>query len=117
MHGSPRLEPACGSLARAFVDPTPPWSTYAPYVPLVPPSVPASCANGFELGDATTGGSTVYNLPSTKPGGAAAITLDVDFATYLEPDGVVITGVDASGATYTLLDTCLLYTSPSPRDS
>jgi hypothetical protein len=103
MVGLPPIDPACMSSQNLP-------STYPPYVPLVPPSVPASCANGFELGDATTGGSTVYNLPSTKPGGAAAITLDVDFATYLEPDGVVITGVDASGATYTLLDTCRIQT-------
>jgi hypothetical protein len=36
--------------------------------------------------------------------------LDVDLATYLEADGVTITGVDASGNEYTLMDTCRIQT-------
>jgi len=99
--GQPPIDTACmggGQLA----------SVYPPYVPLVPPSVPASCSNGFELGDATPG--SVFTMAATRAGGAAAITLDVDFATYLEPDGVVITGTLPGGATYALLDTCRLQT-------
>lgn len=81
---------------------------FPPAVPLVPPDVPASCHNGFEIGDATIGSS--YTLMSKTTKGAAAITLDVDFATYLQADGVVITGTGPSG-TYTLLDTCRLQTA------
>jgi hypothetical protein len=87
-------------------------SVYPPYVALVPPSVPASCSNGFELGDANTcgGGAVSYTVQSKTPAGSRAITLDVDFATYLEPDGVLVTGVDSQGNTYTLLDTCRIQT-------
>jgi hypothetical protein len=99
--GQPPIDPLCmGGDASA--------SIYPPYVPLVPPDVPADCANGFEIGDATSG--SVYTLTTNQPGGSQAITLDVDFATYLEPDGVLITGVNANGTTYTLLDTCRLQT-------
>jgi len=83
-------------------------SVYPPYVPLFPPDVPASCANGFELGDATPG--SVYTLVSDRVGGAAAITLDVDFATYLEADGILIGGQNADGSSYTLMDSCRLQT-------
>jgi hypothetical protein len=98
----------------APIDPTctgaPPYNTvFPPYVPLVPPDEPADCGNGFELGDAVPG--SVYVLDSNQPAGAAAITLDVDFATYKEPDGVLITGTTANGETYTLLDSCRLQTS------
>jgi hypothetical protein len=98
----PPIDPVCtgGGAGDAPVFP--------PYVPLVPPSVPADCANGFELGDATAG--SVYTLDTNQATGAAAITLDVDFATYKEPDAVVITGVGPAGE-YTLLDSCRLQTS------
>ena len=56
------------------------------------------------------GPPVVYTLSSNTPAGSRAITLDVDFATYLEPDGVLITGVDGQGNTYTLLDTCRIQT-------
>jgi hypothetical protein len=74
--------------------------------------VPADCANGFELGGANGGcGNSTYSLRSNRMGGARAITLDVDFATYLAPDGVTISAIDGSGNTYTLLRTCRLQTS------
>ncbi len=102
--GQPPIDMACMSSQNLP-------AVFPPYVPLVPPDVPASCANGFEIGDAMVGGTTVYSLAAKNQAqGAAAITLDVDFATYEEPDGVIITGVDASGVTYTLLDTCRLQT-------
>jgi len=87
-------------------------SVYPPYVPLLPPSVPASCSNGFEMGDPNlcATGAVSYTINTTTPAGSRAITLDVDFATYVEPDGVVVTGVDAQGNTYTLLDTCRIQT-------
>ena len=90
-------------------------SVFPPYVPLLPPSVPTNCSNGFELGDAHTcggggGGTVSYTIQANTASGSRAITLDVDFATYLEPDGVLITGVDGSGNTYTLLDTCRIQT-------
>jgi len=87
-------------------------SVFPPYVTLVPPDVPATCANGFELGDAQecAGGAVSYTIKSNTSAGSRAITLDVDFATYLEPDGVLVTGLDSQGNTYTLLDTCRIQT-------
>jgi hypothetical protein len=85
-------------------------SVFPPYVPLLPPGVPASCSTGFELGDANTCDQNVYTVQASSPNGAPAITLDVDFATYAEADGVQITGVDVSGNTYTLLATCRMQT-------
>lgn len=82
-------------------------AVYPPYVPLYPPDVPAACDTGFQLNDAHDG--SVYTIDA-KAGGAAAITLDVDYATYVEPNGLVITGIDGSGSTYTLMDSCRLQT-------
>ncbi len=62
---------------------------------------------------ACTGGgpvASVYTLVSDRVGGAAAITLDVDFATYLEADGILIGGQNADGSSYTLMDSCRLQT-------
>jgi hypothetical protein len=101
MQGLAPIDPAC--TAGGLLLPV-----FPPATPLLPPDVPASCHNGFEIGDATIGSS--YTLMSKTPKGAAAITLDVDFATYLQADGVVVTGVGPAG-TYTLLDTCRLQTS------
>ena len=84
-------------------------ASYPPYVPLAPPDVPANCTSGFEIGDATRG--SAYAIYATSTAGAADIVLDVDFATYLQPDRLVVTGTDASGATRTLLDTCRIQTS------
>jgi hypothetical protein len=82
---------------------------FPPATPLLPPDVPSGCTNGFEIGDATPGSK--YTLMAKTTMGSRAIVLDVDFATYLQADGVVITGVGPSGSTYTLLDTCRLQTS------
>jgi hypothetical protein len=106
--GLPPIDPMC-TAASSCGDP----SVFPPYVPLVPPDVPATCSNGFQVAD--VGAGAAYVLNATNPGGASAVTLDVDFATYLEPDGVTITGVDAQGATYTLLDTCRIQTYDAPE--
>lgn len=100
--GLPPIDPMC--MSGAFVLPE-----FPPAVPLIPPDVPSTCSNGFEIGDATPGSK--YTLTSKTSKGSRAITLDVDFATYLQADGVVVTGTGPSGATYTLLDTCRLQTS------
>ncbi len=99
--GLPPIDPGC--TAGGLLLPV-----FPPATPLLPPDVPSTCANGFEIGDATIGSS--YTLMSKSSKGAAAITLDVDFATYLQADGVVVTGTGPSG-TYTLLDTCRLQTA------
>jgi hypothetical protein len=103
--GLPPIDPACTAGGGPIVFP--------PYVPLVPPDLPEGCSNGFELGDATDYESVPYTLDAIPAQGAAAVTLDVDFATYHEPDAVVITGTLADGETYTLLDSCRLRTSDS----
>jgi hypothetical protein len=100
--GLPPIDPMC--MGGGLVLPE-----FPPAVPLLPPDVPSSCSNGFEIGDATPGSK--YTLMSKTAAGSRAITLDVDFATYLQADGVVVTGTGPSGATYTLLDTCRLQTS------
>lgn len=104
----PPIDPACpGTCPYSQLAPQ-----FPPYAPLLARDVPSSCSNGFELGGATGGcGGSTYSLRSTRPGGANAIVLDVDLATYLAPDGVTITGVDAAGQRYTLLQTCRMQTS------
>lgn len=88
-------------------------AVYPPFVALAPADVPGNCGSGFEIGDADVcskkGGGT-YAINAVPNNGSRAITLDVDFATYLEPDGLVVTGIDAQGKSYTLLDTCRLQT-------
>jgi len=85
-----------------------PSSTFPPAVPLTPPDLPASCSGGFETNTPPTQAFTVQAI---SPDGAAARTLDVDIATYKAPDHLRITGVDASGNEYTLLETCSLQTA------
>ena len=80
-----------------------------PFVPLVAPDVPASCANGFQLTDASS--TFVYELKSKTQAGSRALMLDLDIATYTAADGVQITGVDGNCKKYTLFDTCHLKTA------
>lgn len=105
--GLPPIDPACMASATCNQAQA---SVYPPFAALVPPDVPQDCHNGFEVGDpnACQSGAVVYTI--TSKSGSRAITLDVDFATYLQPDGVVVTGVDGQGQTYTLLDTCRIQT-------
>lgn len=105
--GQPGVDPMCpDTCPYARITPV-----FPPFTPLLPPGLPASCSNGFELGGANGGcGGSTYSIHSTRPGGANAVTLAIDFATYLVPDGVTISRVDSSGHTFTLLRTCRLQT-------
>jgi hypothetical protein len=85
-----------------------PTTTFPPAVPLGPTSLPASCSGGFETNTPPTQAFTVHSL---SPSGAAPRILDVDIATYKAPDHLRITGVDASGNEYTLVETCSLQTA------
>jgi hypothetical protein len=85
-----------------------PSSTFPPAVPLTPPDLPASCSGGFEINTPPT---QAFTVPSVDPGGAPAGTLAIDIATYKAPDHLRITGADASGNVYTLLETCSLQTA------
>lgn len=85
---------------------------YPPAVPLTPPTVPADCHNGFETSNREGTASIV--LQSLTPSGSRAMTLDLDFATYTAPDGILITGVDGNCKTYTLFETCRLKTADKP---
>jgi hypothetical protein len=76
-------------------------------VPLQPPAVPASCSSGFEMNNL----STSFGATALSPNGAAGGTLDVQIATYLKPDHIRITGIDASNNGYVLVDTCELQTA------
>ena len=105
------IDPVCpGTCPYDAITPVfPPFST------LVPSSLPATCSNGFELGN-PTGGCTdsTYTLHASRAGGARAVTLEIDFATYTIPDGVTITGIDSRGRRYTLFESCRLKTWTQP---
>lgn len=85
---------------------------YPPFVPLSPPSVPAECHNGFQADN--RGGKPSIVLQSLTPAGSRAMTLDLDFATYTAPDGILITGIDGNCKAYTLFETCRLKTADKP---
>jgi hypothetical protein len=95
------VDPTCNVADAAVV--------YPPFVALNPPDVPASCPNGFEICDAEN--AMPYVITSKTPAGSQALTLDLDFATYTAPDGLLITGVDGTCAPYVLFDSCRLKTA------
>jgi hypothetical protein len=90
-------------------------TVYPPYVPLYPPDVPTTCANGFEVCDAE--GAPTYTIHAVPAAGSRALTLDLDFATYLAPDGLLITGIDGNCQTYVLFDSCRLQTADEAESS
>jgi len=99
----------------APIDPV--CATSGPRINVFPPAtilqygVLINCANGFELNNATFGAdSGIYTLNALVPGGSCADELDVDFATYLVPDGLRVTGVTSAGQSYLLIDSCELQT-------
>jgi hypothetical protein len=90
-------------------------TVYPPYVPLYAPDVPSTCANGFEICDAF--GAPVYTIHALTPAGSQALTLDLDFATYVAPDGLLITGIDGDCQNYVLFDSCRLQTATQSETS
>jgi hypothetical protein len=90
-------------------------TVYPPYVPLYAPDVPSTCANGFEVCDAE--GAPVYTIHAVPAAGSRALTLDLDFATYLAPDGLLITGIDGNCKPYVLFDSCRLQTADQAESS
>jgi hypothetical protein len=70
-------------------------------------TAPADCTGGLELNNPAKG---VYKIVSKSPAGAAAGLLEVQFATYQQPDHIRITGVTAGGE-YVLVDTCTVKTA------
>jgi hypothetical protein len=102
---SQAVDPGCTAADAGIV--------YPPFVALHPPDVPTSCANGFQLGDAQ--GAPTYVINAKTPAGSRALTLDLDFATYTAPDGLLITGVDGSCKEYVLFSSCRLRTADQPE--
>lgn len=98
------VDPTCAQGAMDVV--------YPPFVPIVPPTVPANCANGFELTDAL--GAMNYVLKSKTAAGSQGMTLNLDFATYTAPDGLIITGSDGKCPPYVLFESCRLKTADKP---
>ena len=94
----PTCEPGCASGTPDF----------PAAIALVPPGLPSSCSSGFEM---NTPPESTFTLESKSPGGAEARSIDVEIATYKAPDHITITGIDGSGATYTLVDLCHLQTA------
>ena len=45
------------------------------------------------------------------PAGSQGLTLDLDFATYTAPDGILITGMDGDCQPYVLFESCRLKTA------
>jgi hypothetical protein len=101
------VDPTC-SLADASVE-------YPPFVALYPPDVPSTCANGFEVCDAE--GAPPYVIHSVSSMGSQGLTLDLDFATYTAPDGILITGIDGNCKQYVLFDTCRISTAENSETS
>jgi hypothetical protein len=85
-----------------------PTATFPPAVPLGPTGLPATCSGGFEANNPP---EHTFTVKSLSPSGAAAVTLDIDIATYHAPDHLRITGVDASNTEYVVLETCSLQTA------
>jgi hypothetical protein len=92
-------------------------AVFLPFEPLVAPDLPASCEAGLEWQNCTTS----FEQLTAVTGGSEARTLHVDLATYTAPDRLRITGRDASGEEYLLLDTCRVrtadYIDPTGGDS
>lgn len=82
---------------------------YPPFIPLTPPGVPLDCKNGFDLFNAA--GAPNYVIQAVPAAGSRALTLDLDMATYVAPDGLLITGVDGDCKKYVLFDSCRLETA------
>jgi hypothetical protein len=89
-----------------------PTQVYPPKWPTLPPTVPANCRTGFEMNEPYEYlQNKLYTIHSKTPGGSEALTLELDFATYLAPDGLKITGTLANGETYVLYLTCRMQTA------
>jgi hypothetical protein len=90
-------------------------AAYPPPVALTTPNLPPNCAGGFEMNNSELASFTAHAI---SPSGAKGGNLDVQIATYLAPDHLRITGVDASNNTYTIVDTCSMQTAmyPDPTD-
>jgi hypothetical protein len=88
-------------------------TVYPPFIPINPPDVPLDCKNGFDLFDAD--GTTNYEIKAVPAAGSRALTLDLDMATYVAPDGLLITGVDGNCKKYVLFDSCRLETADKPQ--
>jgi hypothetical protein len=99
------VDPICGPAPTCR---TP--SVFPAAVTLDPPSVPVACANGWELGDATGGGAS-YTIRTTSGGALSEdVPLDIDFASYLVPDGSLVGAIDASGTATIIFNTCRIQT-------
>ena len=78
---------------------------FPPKGPQLPATAPGNCRNGFELNNLA---GAQFSLNATAPTGE--FLLEVDLATYLQPDQIRIVAVKADGSRELLLDTCRLRT-------
>jgi len=92
------VDPACSGASDVI-------PVLLPYVPLGAPDLDASCARGIEWQNCS--GLVSFRADGS---GVRERTLVVDVATYTAPDRLRIHGIDATGASYVLLDTCRLRT-------
>jgi hypothetical protein len=83
-------------------------SSYPAAVPLLPTNTPPNCSGGFELNNSDMAS---FTATATSPNGSSAAPLDIEIATYLVPDHIRITGIDANNQEYTIVDTCQMQTA------
>jgi len=74
----------------------------------LPLALPDSCLKGIEINDQAFATPLTFN--SLDPLGSQDRTLELDYATYLAPNNMKITGVNADGSTYLLFNSCVLQT-------
>lgn len=75
----------------------------------IPQSVPASCLRGFEVNNLKENSVTIRSLAST--GTTRRMTLEVDFATYVAPDGSRLIAKNADGSETVVFDSCHMRTA------
>lgn len=96
----PSVDPLCSQGAGGLFD-----AYFPDKGPMLPQSAPQDCRAGFELNNLT---GTEFTLANKAPSGT--FLLEVDVATYLQPDKIRISAVGANGTRELLLDTCRLRT-------
>lgn len=94
------VDPSCADLGGGA-------PVFLPFEALGEPGLPASCSAGFEWQNCRT----TFEVPSSSPAGAGAVTLVVDLATYTAPDWLRIVAVAGDGEETIILDTCRVRTA------
>ena len=98
--GLPAIDTSCSQAGGASGE-----TLFPPKGPQLPATAPGNCRNGFELNNLA---GAQFSLNATAPTGN--FLLEVDVATYLQPDQIRIVAIKSDGSRELLLDTCRLRT-------